>query len=266
MTAEAIHSYADAGNQVLLYIGLRQSARPADTDHPLGYGKLSYFWSFIVAILLFSLGGLFSIYEGWHKLHDPQPLRQVWVAFLVLGAAIVLESLSLAGCLREIRILRGGKSLLRWIRTTRNAELSVVLGEDIAALLGLTLAFGFLGLAELTGDVTYDALGSISIGIVLICISILVAWRIKGLLVGRSAEPDLRAAIDGIIADDESIEAVFNTLTLQFGPKVMLAAKVKMRPGLSIETAIEHINALERRIKERVPDVGWCFMEPDVAD
>jgi cation diffusion facilitator family transporter len=266
MLAEAIHSYADCANQLLLFLGLRQSQKPPDADHPMGYGKLSYFWSFVVALLLFSMGGLFSIYEGWHKLHAPEPLNQVWVALLVLGIAILLETGSLLGCLREIKKLRGNRSLIKWVNTTRNAELVVVLGEDIAALLGLVLAFVFVGLAALTGDTRFDAVGSISIGVVLITVSIFLARRIRMLLVGTSAEPDLREAIDAMIRQDPMIERLLKAITMQFGPKVMLAAKIKMKPGISIDVAVDHINALERRIHEKFPEIGWCFMEPDVED
>lgn len=266
MLAESIHSFADCGNQVLLWVGLRQSQRPADAKHPLGYGKLSYFWSFLVAILLFSMGGLFSIYEGFHKLSAPEPLRQAWVALIVLAVSIALETGSLLGCLREIGKLRRGKTLLQWLRTTRNAELVVVLGEDVAALFGLALAFAFLSLAMLTGNVMFDALGSIAIGIVLICVSIFVALRIKGLIVGRSAEEDLQLAIAAEIDRDPAIDKLLNAITLQLGPQVMLAAKVKMKDGISIEQAVAHINSLERRIKQAFPEVAWCFVEPDVAD
>lgn len=266
MLAEAIHSYADCANQVLLFIGLTQSQRPPDTQHPMGYGKLSYFWSFIVAILLFSMGGLFSIYEGWHKLHAPEPLHQPWVALVVLGVLILLEIGSLLGCLGEIRLIRRGRPFRRWLRTTRNAELVVVLGEDIAALLGLALAFVFVGLAALTGDTRFDALGSISIGVVLITISVFVAVRIRTLLVGSSAEEDLREGIDRLIAADPGIEKMFNAITLQFGPKVMLAAKLKLRSGITIDEAVARINALERRVRDEFPEIGWCFMEPDVED
>ena len=266
MLAEAIHSYADAGNQVLLYIGLKQSARPADAEHPLGYGKLSYFWSFIVALLLFSMGGLFSIWEGYHKLVEPEPLNKVWVGMVVLGLAIVLEAFSLAGAMREINRLRGPRPLATWIRHTRNAELVVVLGEDIAALVGLVIAFVFLGLTVLTGNPAFDAAGSITIGAMLVLVSMLVAGRIRGLIVGRSAEPELRDAIERIIAADPAIERVLNTITIQVGPKVMLAAKIAMRPGLPIEQAVERINELERRLKAEAPQIGWCFVEPDVRD
>lgn len=266
MLAEAIHSYADTCNQVLLYLGLKQSQRPPDDEHPLGYGKLSYFWSFIVAILLFTMGGLFSIYEGVHKLQNPEPLSQIWIAIVVLFLAMLLEGLSLYGALREIKKVRGEKSFREWLRHTRESELVVVLGEDIGAQLGLVLALGFLVVAQITGDPVYDALGSICIGVVLIFISAFVAWRIRSLLVGRSADPDIQKAIDDVIAGQEGIEFVFNTITMQFGPDTMLAAKIKMRPDMNIGEAVASINALERELKARVPKLKWCFIEPDVED
>ncbi len=266
MLAEAIHSYADTTNQVLLFLGLKQSQRPADKEHPLGYGKLSYFWSFVVAILLFSMGGLFSIYEGVHKLNYPEPLSQLGVAIVVLVLAILLEGMSLFGALREIRKLRGKRSLRLWLKHTRSSELVVVLGEDIGAQLGLIFALGFLTLAEITGNPVYDALGSICIGVILIIISAFIAWRIRSLLVGRSAEPDIQDAIAEIIAEQDGIEFVFNTITLQFGPDTMLAAKIKMRSDMNIGEAVASINNLERELKARVPKLRWCFIEPDIAD
>ena len=266
MLAEAIHSFADCGNQVLLFVGLRQAKKAPDAMHPLGYGKVTYFWSFVVALLLFSMGGLFSINEGWHKLHATEPLHQAWIALAVLGVSVVLEFGSLLGCLREVRKLRGDKSFGYWLRNTRNAELVVVLGEDVAALVGLALAFVFVGLAAATGNAVFDAIGSIVIGIVLVCVSIFVAVRIKGLIVGRSAEEDLQEAIRADIAADPNIDELLNAITMQMGPDVMLALKVRMKAGTSIETAVEHINALEQRIKSNFPEVAWCFVEPDVAD
>ncbi|MDH3614580.1 MAG: cation diffusion facilitator family transporter [Gammaproteobacteria bacterium] len=266
MLAEAIHSYADTGNQVLLYLGLTQSQRPPDSKHPLGYGKLSYFWSFIVALLLFSLGGLFSIYEGWHKLNHPEELSRVWIAIVVLVLAILLEGGSLLGCLREIRKVRGDRPFGEWLKHTRNSELVVVLGEDIGAQLGLILALGFLITASITGDPVYDALGSICIGVILLVISVFIAWRIKSLLVGRSADPEIQEAIDAIIREQDGIEYVFNIITIQFGPDTMLAAKLKMQEGMTIEAAVTSINALERELKERIPKLKWSFIEPDVVD
>jgi cation diffusion facilitator family transporter len=266
MLAEAIHSYADCGNQVLLYIGLRQSERPADREHPMGYGKITYFWSFIVAVLLFSMGGLFSMYEGWHKLHQPEPLHQAWIALVVLGVSIILEVFSLLGALREIRTLRGERRFGVWLKQTRNAELVVVLGEDIAAITGLILAFVFVSITAITGNAVWDAAGSICIGVILIIVSLFISLRIRGLITGRSADPELEASIRNIITEDDNIEMLFHAITLQFGPHVMLAAKIRMKAGLSIETAVMHINLLEQKIKAAQPTVRWCFIEPDDVD
>ena len=266
MLAEAIHSYADTGNQVLLYLGLKQSSRPPDAEHPLGYGKLSYFWSFIVALMLFSLGGLFSIYEGLHKFNNPEPLTELWVAIAVLGAAIVLETFSLMGCLREIRVIKGERPFRLWLKHTRSSELIVVLGEDVAALIGLSLALFFLSLAALTGNSMFDAIGSMCIGAILIVISILLTMRMRSLLVGRSADPLIQEAITEIIRHDDDIEEVFNAITLQFGPDTLLAAKIRLKSGIDIDTAVADINNLERRLKEEIPGLKWCFIEPDVDD
>jgi len=266
MLAEAIHSYADTGNQVLLFLGLKQSQRPPDDEHPLGYGKLSYFWSFVVAVLLFSMGGLFSIYEGVHKLQHPEPLNRVWIAIVVLSLAIVLESGSLLGALREIRLVRGERPFLDWLKNTRSAELVVVLGEDIGAQVGLFFALMFLLTAWATGNPVYDAMGSICIGAVLIVISIFVAWRVRSLLLGRSADPEVQAVIDEVICEAEHIQCVYNMITMQFGPDTMLAAKVRMHPDLNIESAVRAINSLEQELKARIPKLRWCFIEPDIAD
>ena len=266
MLAEAIHSYADTGNQVLLYLGLKQSQRPPDNEHPLGYGKLSYFWSFIVAILLFSMGGLFSIYEGYHKLLHPEPLSQVWIAIVVLVFAMLLEGGSLFGALREIGKVRGDRPFREWLKHTRSSELVVVLGEDIGAQLGLMLALVFLGLALYTGNPVYDAMGSICIGVVLLIISAFVGWRVRSLLVGRSADPEIQEVIEEILLEDPDIERVLNTITIQFGPDTMLAVKIKMNSRLTIDEAVGHINDLERNLKARIPKLKWCFVEPDITD
>ena len=266
MLAEAIHSYADTGNQVLLYFGLKQSQKQPDEKHPLGYGKNSYFWSFVVAILLFSMGGLFSIYEGWHKLQHPEALNQAWIGLLVLGVAIIIEIISLLGCLSAINDVRTEKPFKSWLKHTRNAELVVVLGEDSAAILGLVIAFVFVGISVITGKPTYDAIGSICIGIVLITVSIFVAWRIKALIVGASAESEIKNQINQVIQQDESVEKLFNVITIQFGSKIMLAAKIKLPDTMSIKESVERINLLEKNIKQQLPDVGWCFIEPDNKD
>ena len=266
MLAEAIHSYADTCNQLLLLLGLHRAKRPADKEHPLGYGKASYFWSFIVAILLFSVGGLFSIYEGWHKLHDAEPLNQVWIALVVLAVSIALEAFSMYGCLVEINKIRGERSLWEWLHQSRNAELVVVFGEDLAALIGLVLAFGFVLIADLTGNTFYDALGSICIGVLLVAVATFVGIRVQALLLGRSADPDVVKAIEECIAGDRDIVEVFNVITLQMGEKVVLAAKIRLRSDLSVTGACRRINNLEQHLKKNFPEIGWCFVEPDFMD
>lgn len=266
MLAEAIHSYADTGNQVLLYLGLRQSQRPPDKQHPLGYGKLSYFWSFIVALMLFSLGGLFSIYEGVHKLNHPEELSHLGIAIGVLILAMFLEGAALLGAIREIKRVRGDRPFREWLKHTRNSELVVVLGEDIGAQLGLMCALGFLVVAKVTGNPVYDAMGSISIGVILLVISVFIALRVRSLLVGRSADPQIQKLIGEIVGAQPGIEKVFNIITIQFGPDTMLAAKVQMTPGTDIATAVTNINALERKLKDAIPKLAWCFIEPDVTD
>ncbi len=266
MTAEAIHSAADTGNQLLLLLGLKQSAKPPTKEHPLGFGKATFFWSFIVAIILFSLGGLYSLYEGYHKLGNHEPLERAWVAFTVLGIAIVLEAISVVGCMREVNLQRRGRSLWQWLKESRSAELVVVFGEDIGALLGLVLACVFLGLAVVTGDSQYDAYGSMVIGVILLVIAVFVAMRVQALLIGRSADPELSEAIEEAIEQSDGIESVYNIITIQLGPKILLAAKIKLVEGITGIHACKSINVLEQSLKERFPEVQWSFIEPDVAD
>ncbi|MBW2313935.1 MAG: cation diffusion facilitator family transporter [Deltaproteobacteria bacterium] len=266
MVAEAIHSYADSGNQLLLLLGLHRSKRPPDREHPLGYGKVTYFWSFVVALLLFSIGGLFSLYEGWHKLHGAEPIQSLWIAVLVLLFSMALEVVSLRGCLAEVARERGGRSLWRWVNESRSAELVVVFGEDLAALLGLSAALVFVVLAALTGNPVWDAAGSMVIGGLLVMIALFVAVRIKALLIGRSADPGIVAAIEREIQADPAILELLNALTVQVGPQLMLAAKLRMSPDLSIDEACEAINNLEMHLKQSIPEIGWCFMEPDLRD
>lgn len=264
MLAESLHSYADTGNQLLLLLGMHRAKRPADEEHPLGYGKVTYFWSFIVAILLFSVGGLFSLYEGWHKLHQPEPLHHVWVALLVLGLSIGLEAFSMYGCLVEVNKVRGERSLWKWLNQSRGSELIVVFGEDLAALLGLVVAFACLLVATFTGDSRFDAGGSICIGVLLIVIALFLSSRIKALLIGRSADPDLTQAIEKQIEGDPDIDEVFNVITMQMGQKVMLAAKIRLRGDIAVDAACVKINDLEEELRTQFPEIAWCFIEPDI--
>jgi cation diffusion facilitator family transporter len=266
MLAEAIHSFADCGNQGLLLVGLNRAKLPPTPDHPLGFGKAIYFWSFIVALILFSMGGLFSIYEGIHKLDSHEGLREPWLAVGILMFSIAMESVSLWGCLREINKARGGKSLWRWFRETRQSELIVVLGEDVAALAGLSLALIAVLLAIYTGDPVYDAAGSIAIGVLLVLVAIGVGVEIYSLLIGQSVEPEVRQAICDYLEGREEVLHIFNVLTLQLGEDVMVAVKAEMREASSPAHLIRDINRCEAGLRAEFPKLRWVFFEPDVQD
>ena len=264
MLAEAVHSTADCGNQLLLLLGWTRSRRPPSDDYPLGFGKETYFWSFIVAIMLFSVGGLFSVYEGWHKLHEPEELSYPLLALGVLAFGIVAESFSMWGAIREVNKDRGGKSLWHWFRNSRNAELVVIFGEDLAALLGLAFAFVAVSIAWATGDVMWDALGSIAIGVLLIVVAIMVGVEVKALLVGQGVEPDVRAAMIEFLGQQPGIERVLNVITLHMGGDVMVAVKAKMRDQDSTDALVAEINRIEDAFRARFPQTQWTFFEPDV--
>ena len=266
MLAEAIHSTADCANQMLLLLGLKQARRPASADFPLGHHRVTYFWSMIVALLLFFMGGAFSVYEGVERLLHPQPLQHGLIAMAVLAGAVVLEAFSLWGALKEIRKIAGRQPFLVWFRETRQSELMVVAGEDIAALLGLTLAFVAVAASAISGNPVWDALGTLAIGIVLMVIAIAVMIEVKGLIVGESAAPRLRAEIENFVAAQPEVEKVFNVITLAWGDKVVIAVKARMR-GMEARTGlqmVDAINAVEARMQERFPAAQWVFFEPDV--
>jgi len=263
MLAESIHSYADCGNQGLLFLGLKAMKRDPDANHPLGYGKEIFFWSFVVALILFSMGGLFSIYEGIHKLGTHEGLNKPIIAIVVLSVSIILEAFSLYGCLTQINKLRHNLSLWNWVKGTRKSELVVVLGEDIAALLGLVFALIAVILSILTGNPVFDAIGSIGIGVLLIFISIFLAIKVKSLLIGQSADVVTTAGIKNFVEARPEIDRVINLITLQLGPEIMVALKVKMADSLSVDQLIENINIVESELKKAYPDVSWVFFEPD---
>ena len=264
MLAEAIHSYADCANQGLLFLGLKQSKKLAEEEHPLGHGKEIYFWSFIVALMLFSMGGLFSIYEGTHKLSSHEGLKSPMIAIIVLSISIVLESFSLYGCITQInKVKRKGVSLWQWAKNTRQSELVVVLGEDVAALLGLTFALIAILLAMVTRNPVFDALGSIFIGALLIVVSIFLGIKVKGLLVGQSADKETRDEIKAMLESRPEIEQVLNLITIQLGEYIMVSVKVKMANVETDEQLILNINACEKALKSSNPSIRWVFFEPD---
>lgn len=265
MLAEAIHSYADSGNQGLLLWGMRQAKRPPSADYPLGWGKAVFFWSFIVALVLFSLGGLFSIYEGWHKLTEPEPIRYPWVAVGILLFGLAAETVSLRACLHEVNKVRGARSLWRWFRESRQSELVVILGEDLAALLGLALALAAVLLTVFTGNPVWDALGSMSIGAVLIIVAAGIGVEIMALLIGQSAERETEARLREFLQRQPGVEKVLRLLTLQLGTSLMVAVKAKMAPESAAEL-VAAINHAEAAMRTEFPEIQWLFFEPDVRD
>ncbi len=266
MLAEAIHSFADCGNQGLLLWGMRRTRLAPTADHPLGYGKTVYFWSFIVALMLFSMGGLFSIYEGTHKLGSPEPVKDAWVALTILGFGIVAESVSLWGALREIDKERGQRGYWTWFRTSRTSELVVIFGEDLAALGGLVLAFGFIVVAAVTGNPMWDALGSIAIGVLLVLVAVLVGKEVAALLVGQSADPLVEQALRQHLTARPEVRHLLNLITQQLGPDVMVAIKAVMAPQGSEKGLVDAINRVEQSLRAAFPQVRWCFFEPDHSD
>lgn len=263
MLAETVHSLADCGNQLLLMLGMKQARRAPSADYPLGYGKAIYFWSFLVALMLFSVGGMYSIYEGVHKLQHPEPLRQWWWAVAVLVFGIVAESMSMRACLQEVKKARGDRSLWQWFRESRQAELVVIFGEDLAALAGLVLALLAVVLSVVTGDPIWDAIGTLAIGLLLVVVAVFVAVEVKALLIGQSMDPDREQEVRAFIAARPEVAGVISLITLQLGNDVMLSVQAEMAPADSADALIEAINRVERAVKQRFPEVRWSFFEPD---
>jgi cation diffusion facilitator family transporter len=267
MFAEAIHSLADTANQGLLLYGLTKAKRPANEKYPLGYGNEIYFWSFIVAIFLFTMGGMFSLYEGWHKLQHPQPVEAPWIAIGVLVFAIFAEGISLWGAIREINKVRRGRSFWQWFKESRQSELLVVFGEDLAAITGLLLALAFIGLTVLTGNPVYDAIGTLAIGVLLIVIAVVVGIEVKSLLIGESMVPYRRQELEEFLKKRPEVKELYHLITLQMGDQVMVAVKARMCEEFTdARTLIEAINRVERDMKAAFPEIRWSFFEPDIAD
>jgi cation diffusion facilitator family transporter len=266
MFAETVHSLADCGNQGLLLLGLRQSRNPASKDYPLGYGKAIYFWSFLVAVMLFTVGGMFSLYEGIHKLRHSEPIEKWWWAVGVLIISIVAESVSMRACLAEVNKARGSRSLWAWFRQSRQAELIVIFGEDLAALLGLILALGAIALAVVTANTTWDAIGTIAIGVLLIIVAVFIAVEVKAMLIGQSADPETHAAMTAFLQEQPGITRVFRLITLQLGDELMVAVKAQLKRTGADVSVEESINAIETAFKRRFPQVKWSFFEPDNVD
>jgi cation diffusion facilitator family transporter len=267
MLAETLHSFADCGNQLLLLQGVRQARKPADRQHPFGYGRSMYFYSFIVALLLFFGGGVFSIYEGVHKLEHPEPVGDITIALIILCVSLVLEGWSTLGNIQTMAVRRGTTPFFRYLRETKDSDLIVVFGENSAAVLGLLCALAAVGMSKLTQDGRWDAVGSLAIGAVLVGVASFLAREVKSLLVGEAAEPALLRSFEELAELDPNVERVLNVLTLQQGPgEIVVAAKLKFRSGMETDALVEAINAFERALKARVPEVRWSFIEPDNTD
>lgn len=268
MLAEAIHSVADSGNQLLLMLGGRKAQRRADREHPFGYGRERYVYAFVVSIILFSVGGLFAIYEGVEKLRHPHELDQTWwwLPIVVLIVAIVLESLSLRTAVRESnRVREKGQSWVSFIRRSKAPELPVVLLEDIGALTGLTFALVGVSLTVITGDSTFDALGTLMIGVLLVLIAIVLGVETKSLLVGEGAnQTDHDRIVDAIDAGPE-VEKLIHMKTLYLGPdELLVAAKVALTADKTVREAADDIDAIETRIRDAVPIARVVYIEPDI--
>lgn len=264
MLAESIHSYADCGNQGLLFLGLKKSKKAPEEEHPLGHGKEIYFWSFIVALMLFSMGGLFSIYEGIHKLGSHEGLKSPVIAVVVLVISMMLEAASLYGCISQINKIRHNMSLWQWLKNTRQSELVVVLGEDLAALFGLSFALIAVILAMITGNPVWDAVGSIGIGALLILVSVFLAVKVKGLLVGQSADKVTRDEILKYLQSRPEVEEVLNVITMQMGENIMVSIKARMVKTDTAESLVRNINSCEVGLKASNKAIQWVFFEPDV--
>jgi cation diffusion facilitator family transporter len=266
MLAESIHSFADCGNQGLLFWGLKAAKKLPDKKHPLGYGKEIYFWSFVVALVLFSMGGLFSIYEGIHKVGLHEGLKNPLIAIVVLSVSMFFESASLYGCIVQINKIRGDESLWKWLKNSRQSELIVVFGEDTAALFGLSFALIAIVVSLVTGNPVYDAFGSIGIGALLILVSIFLALKVKSLLIGQSSDSKTNDEIRLFLESRPEIDEILNLITLQLGPQVMVAVKAKMAKVDSVDQLISNINICEAELRKNNPSVQWIFFEPDRED
>ena len=265
MLAEGVHSLADSGNQLLLLLGGKRAKRAADREHPFGYGRVRYVYSFVVAIVLFTVGGVFSVYEGIAKLRDPHPLTVWWLPVLVLVIAIVLESFSLRTAVRESRPHKGDASWVSFIRHSKAPELPVVLLEDLAALLGLVFALFGVGLTVITGNGLFDGIATILIGVLLVVVAIVLGIEVKSLLVGEGASDEDLEKIERALTATPEIDRIIHMKTLYVGPdEFMIGAKVSLGPEITMREVSVIVNLAERRIRDAVPAARIIYIEPDV--
>lgn len=265
MLAEAVHSVADTSNQALLLFGSSRARRTATPDHPFGYGRERYFWAFVVALVLFLLGGVFALYEGIEKLRHPHELESLAIAAGILVVAIVLESFSLRTAVKEAQHAKGDAGWVQYIRHSKAPELPVVLLEDIGALLGLVIALAGVVLGAVTDNARWDAAGSLAIGILLIVIAVTLVVEMKSLLIGESASATDERAISSALASTPNVRSVIHMRTQHIGPEELLvAAKVELEPRLVLEQLAGTIDDAEGRVRAAVPTARLIYLEPDI--
>ncbi len=265
MLAEAIHSVADTGNQGLLLLGGRRARRAATPEHPFGFGRSRYFYSFIVALVLFTLGGLFALFEGYEKLKHPGEIVRPSVAIIILLFAGVAEGFALRTAVREARPYKQDLSWWRFIKTSRTPELPVVLLEDLGALTGLSLALTGLITAILTGNPVWDALGTLAIGVLLVAIAVILVIEMASLLIGESAVPTTVAEIRNALSSAPGIQQVINLRTQHIGPdEILVAAKIEFDASMSVAQVVEATNVAEAAIRRAVPSARYIYLEPDI--
>jgi cation diffusion facilitator family transporter len=266
MLAESVHSVADSGNQALLLLGGQRARRRPTPQHPFGYGRERYFWSFVVSLILFSLGGMFAIYEGVEKLRHPHELESAGIAIGVLVVAIVLESFSLRTAVREANEVRGDQSWSTFVRRSKLPELPVVLLEDLGALLGLFLALGAVGLSIATDDATWDGLGTLTIGVLLVVIAVFLAVEMKSLLIGEAASDADLAAIRSAMEADDGVRRLIHMRTQHIGPdELLVAAKLEPTNGQTVADVAATINRVEAAVRASVPAARVIYLEPDLT-
>jgi cation diffusion facilitator family transporter len=267
LMAESVHSVADSGNQALLLLGRRRGARPRTPKHPFGYGRERFFYAFIVAVVLFTVGSVFSLYEGWHKISDPHPVESPVWAFGVLSFAILLESYSFWTAITESNRVRGRQGWVAFVRRSKAPELPVVLLEDLAALLGLVFALVGVGLAVVTDDSRWDGAGSMAIGVLLGAVAAVLAIETKSLLIGESAQEDVEREIVAALEAGDEVERVIHLRTEHIGPEELLvAAKIAVRHDDTAKKVARGIDAAERRVRAAVPIARLIYLEPDLYD
>lgn len=265
MFAEGIHSVADSGNQILLIIGGKRAKRAATAAHPFGYGRSRYIYAFMVSIVLFSVGGMFSILEGIEKLQHPHELEMVWLPLVVLGAAIIMESLSLRTAVKESNHVRGNKSWVQFIRHAKSPELPVILLEDLAALIGLVLAFGGVGLTVVTGDAIWDAIGTLAIGGLLVLVAIVLGLETSSLLVGEGATAEDTGKIRKALKETDGVESIIHMKTLYLGPEeLMVGAKIAVGEKATGKQIAKVIDSAEENVRTAVPAARVIYLEPDI--